>query len=327
MASLKYLDPTTGQYVQIPFRPTAQVISVNGYDGIVNLHTSDIIDLTTDLAKKVDEPTREGTAGQVLSTDGAGHRTWITVDGTVKSVNSVNPDTNGNVNLLTSNIKNSANKTIDTLLDEKLDEPTGGSANDVVIKTASGTAWKTLGTASDKDYTATLSATGANLPTEKAVADYVADYVDDEIKVDGAKINGTDATITDKKIIIPAADTTKYGVVKLDETKGITAASGILQFTDDAREILDAAASDVVAAKYVATSSYVVGDVVTYGEEVYVCKAATTGTWDATKWKKTNEQNELMNMMTQMFTALGLSCSKTWDATNNKVDYGFTING
>ena len=231
MASLKYLDPTTGQYVQIPFRPTAQVISVNGYDGIVNLHTSDIIDLTTDLAKKVNEPANEGTAGQVLTTDGAGNRSWTTVGG-------------------------------------------GGGGT-----------------------------------------------------IDGALINGTAATITNKKIIIPAADTTKYGVVKVDEDNGITVDSGVLQFTDDAREILDAAASDVVAAKYVATSSYVVGDVVTYGEEVYVCKAATTGTWDATKWKKTNEQNELMNMMTQMFTALGLSCSKTWDATNNKVDYGFTING
>ena len=42
---------------------------------------SDITNLASDLAAKVSEPASEGLSGQVLSTDGAGGRSWITVSG------------------------------------------------------------------------------------------------------------------------------------------------------------------------------------------------------------------------------------------------------
>ena len=69
---------TSGSYDDLSDKPTIPVVPTN-----VSAFTNDAGYLTThqDISGKIDEPAVEGTNGQVLTTDGAGGRTWTTVQG------------------------------------------------------------------------------------------------------------------------------------------------------------------------------------------------------------------------------------------------------
>lgn len=68
---------TSGSYDDLSDKPTIPVVPTN-----VSAFTNDAGYLTSqDISGKINEPAVEGTNGQVLTTDGAGGRTWTTVQG------------------------------------------------------------------------------------------------------------------------------------------------------------------------------------------------------------------------------------------------------
>lgn len=101
MATLKYFDGSqwidiggggsgTSDYSALTNKPQINSITLSGNKTAAQLslasashtHTeAEVTNLTTDLAAKVSEPSADGTAGQVLATNGSGGRYWKTVSG------------------------------------------------------------------------------------------------------------------------------------------------------------------------------------------------------------------------------------------------------
>lgn len=136
---MRYKD-SAGVWHDIPFRPTAAVLSVNGKNGIVDLVETDIPDLTTHIDSKLVKPATAGTENQVLANDGAGGTKWVTLgDAGVLSVNGKT----GIVVLNAGDLAMLDGTNLNTTVNSKLTTPTGGNLGDMLVKTSTGAEWRT----------------------------------------------------------------------------------------------------------------------------------------------------------------------------------------
>lgn len=51
-------------------------------------------------------------------------------------------------------------------------------------------------------------------------------------------------------------------------------------------QIVDSKTRAAIAPDYSSSNQYSVNDVAFHGNSLYICTAATTGTWDSTKWSE-----------------------------------------
>lgn len=353
MATMKYWDEATHSYVDFPIIMSGNVISVNGKTGIVELNAADIHGLPAALNEKINEPATEGTSGQVLATDGAGNRVWVTpgaAAGTVTSVNGIGPDALGNVLIDSAHIKNAAGtKTIANELNEKIDKPIGGTTGQVLVNNGTAVAWadEAVESVNSKTGDVVLSAADIkNAAGTKTVETLLDERIEKPTTGTAGQVlsfNGTKAVWADEAV---KKVNTKTGEVVLD-AKDIKLSDGSKTVEDKFDDKVDLPANDATATvrqvirktatgtewaddcsvmiskAYTSTASYAIGDIVNYNGNIYVCKAATTGAWVAANWKQTTTEDEKDNFLDQLCAALGIGYTKTWDTTNNRVDYGF----
>lgn len=97
---------------------------------------------------------------------------------------------------------------------------------------------------------------------------------------------------------------------------------GILRFiTDMPSSEVDNA---IIASNYNSATSYVKGDYCIHDNVLHVCTAATTGSWDSTKWSSTNTSNEIKAMKTDFNTIYTAVFDKDdWTSSVVSTDYPY----
>lgn len=97
---------------------------------------------------------------------------------------------------------------------------------------------------------------------------------------------------------------------------------GILRFiTDMPSSEVDNA---IIASNYNSATSYVKGDYCIHDNVLQVCTAATTGSWDSTKWTSTNTSNEIKAMKTDFNTIYTVVFDKDdWTSSVVSTDYPY----
>lgn len=143
--------------------------------------------------------------------------------------------------------------------------------------------------------------------------------------VDGAQIDNTDLTVTNKKIQIPNAGANTRGVVSNADINTLiaTALEGY-----DSIAYLKISSSSALPVAYDSTATYAVGALCTHGGNVYSCNTAISvaEAWNADHWTLVHKLNGLIFLVPSGGTAPNIYDEYAWmpiDTTTTPVTYGY----
>lgn len=263
-------------YVVHNFKPGAII-----YSSEINQMDAQILVNETNINKKINEPTTEGTLGQALVTDGAGGRVWgdvasvdyvgnkvnlTTVDKSthVAAINEVNAHA-GNLNNLTTTAKGS--------LVEAANEINGNLGDLTTLHTSVKTdAVNAINEAFDDLGDITTLTTTAKSSAVAAINELDSDVGDKSTLTTTAKTNLVAAVNEVNGKIGNLSDLTTD-----DKTNVVAAINEVDAHADDAVKMI----ADV----FDATKAYKKGDLAIKDNKLYVANAdVPVGAWDSSKW-------------------------------------------